>query len=103
MPSGAAWSPNPWAARTAYSMAALALGLGLAGQQLIAFGRLPAAGGSFEPGDEHRLEWLEQRRASWALEDQPLAEPEPTSDDPAPDSTAGETDGEALQSVAPTE
>jgi formate hydrogenlyase subunit 3/multisubunit Na+/H+ antiporter MnhD subunit len=61
--------PSPWAARTAYAAAVLSVVLGLGGQQLVVFGRLPAAGGSFEPGDANRLEWLQQRRASWATED----------------------------------
>ena len=30
---------------------------------------MPAALGAYEPGSPERLEWLEQRRASWALED----------------------------------
>jgi NADH-quinone oxidoreductase subunit N len=63
-----------WPARTAYVAAALSLVLGLGGQQLVVFARLPAAGGSFEPGDSNRLEWLEQRRASWANEDARSAE-----------------------------
>jgi NADH-quinone oxidoreductase subunit N len=60
---------NPWPARTAYLAAALSVVLGLGGQQLVVLARLPAAGGSFEPGDSNRLEWLEERRASWAIED----------------------------------
>lgn len=66
--------PSPWPARTAYSAAALTVVLGLAGQRLVVFVRLPAAGGSFEPGDQNRLEWLEQRRESWAIEDARFAD-----------------------------
>jgi len=96
---------NPWPQRTAYLAAALTVVLGLGGQRLIELVRLPAAGGSFEPGDGNRLEWLEQRRASWAIEDARFAdgpEPEP---EPAVDE-AGETEGEPLdgqQSVMPSE
>lgn len=64
--------PSPWPARMAMAAALLSVLLGLGGQQLLTFARLPAAGGSFAPGDPDRLEWLEQRRASWASEEQRL-------------------------------
>lgn len=62
-------TPSPWPGRIAYLAAALSLGLGIGGQSLIAFVRLPAAGASFEAGDPDRLNWLERRRASWDAED----------------------------------
>lgn len=62
-------TPSPWPGRIAYLAAALSLGLGIGGQSLIAFVRLPAAGASFEAGDPDRLDWLERRRASWDAED----------------------------------
>lgn len=60
---------NPWAMRVASVAAALSIGLGIGGQRLIEWTRLPAAGSSFEAGDPDRLDWLEQRRATWAVED----------------------------------
>jgi len=92
--------PSPWPARTAAFAALLSVLLGLGGQRLLEFGRLPAAGGAFEPGDRNRIEWLEQRRASWALEDarfvieaEPEPEPEPEAE-PEP-----EPEPEQLRSV----
>ena len=61
--------PSPWPARVAASAAVLSIVGGLGGQRLIEIARLPAAGGSFEPGDPDRIEWLEQRREAWAIED----------------------------------
>lgn len=85
--------PNRWPQRTAYLAAALSIVLGFGGQRLIVFARLPAAGGSFEPGDENRHEWLEQRRANWAIEDARFADgPESSLDAEAEtDGAAGET------------
>jgi NADH-quinone oxidoreductase subunit N len=60
---------NRWPLRVASVAAALSLVLGLGGQRLIVWARLPAAGSSFEAGDPDRLDWLEQRRASWAADD----------------------------------
>lgn len=62
-------TPSPWPGRIAYLAAALSLVLGIGGQFLIGFVRLPAAGASFEAGDPDRLDWLERRRASWDAED----------------------------------
>ena len=81
--------PSPWPARMAMAAAVLLVGLGLGGQHLIEFARLPAAGGSFEPGDEDRLEWLEQRREAWAASDAGAVE----SDDEG--ETEGDTEGDA--------
>lgn len=61
--------PGPWPARVAGAAALISVLLGLGGQHLLAAVRLPAAGGSFDPGDEDRIEWLEQRREIWARED----------------------------------
>lgn len=90
--------PSAWAARTAYVAAVLSLLFGLGGQRLVEFGRLPAAGGSFEPGDANRLQWLEQRRASWAIEDARFADG-PELDEP--DVSESETDEAAPMSEAP--
>ena len=85
--------PSPWPTRVAAFAAAGVVVFGLAGQQTIVLARLPAAGGSFEPGDEDRLEWLEQRRASWAVEDARFeVGPEPL---PGEGDGEGETEGEA--------
>lgn len=100
-------SPEPtltshrWAARTAYAAAALSVLLGLGGQRLVVLARLPAAGGSFEPGDAGRLEWLEERRASWAIEDARFAEGLELDD--ADETGAGETGEGEQMSVQPTE
>jgi NADH-quinone oxidoreductase subunit N len=66
---GVRHEPGPWPARVAAAAALLSLGLGIDGQRLFELTRLPAAGSSFEPGDDERLEWLEERRAVWAIED----------------------------------
>ncbi|HVI00614.1 MAG TPA: proton-conducting transporter membrane subunit, partial [Enhygromyxa sp.] len=98
--------PSRWAAGTTYAAAVLSLLLGLGGQRLVVFGRLPAAGGSFEPGDSNRLEWLEQRRASWAIEDARFAD----GPELEPDEGEAETEGasetgedEAPMSIQPAE
>lgn len=64
---------NPWPRRVAAIAAGLVVALGLGGQVLVEFARLPAAGSSFEAGDPDRLDWLEQRRAHWAAEEQAAA------------------------------
>ncbi|NVB40791.1 hypothetical protein G6O69_23325 [Pseudenhygromyxa sp. WMMC2535] len=84
---GSRREPGPWPTRVALLMAAALLFLGLDGQRLITFTRLPAASGSFEPGDEDRLEWLEQRRETWAIEDARII----TEPDTDPDPDAGDT------------
>jgi NADH-quinone oxidoreductase subunit N len=101
--------PSPWPARVATFAAALCVVLGLAGQRLIEFARIPATGGSFEPGSKDRLDWLEQRRASWAIEDARFeAGPEPLGADAQTEQTEGEAEtegdpaGEAPRSVDPT-
>jgi NADH-quinone oxidoreductase subunit N len=78
---------NPWSLRVASVAAALMLVLGLAGQRLIVLARLPAAGSSFEAGDPDRLGWLEQRRATWAIEDTEVHEDTSETED------ASETEG----------
>jgi NADH-quinone oxidoreductase subunit N len=80
---------NPWPLRVASFAAALSVVFGIAGQRLIVFARLPAAGSSFEAGDPDRLDWLEQRRASWAVEDTEVQ------DDASDAEAAGETETEA--------
>jgi NADH-quinone oxidoreductase subunit N len=102
--------PSPWPARVATLAAALCVVLGLAGQRLIELARVPAAGGSFEPGNPDRLDWLDERRASWVIEDARFqAGPEPLG--PEDDATIeGELDeaanaqdaGEAPRSVERT-
>jgi NADH-quinone oxidoreductase subunit N len=82
---------NPWPLRVATLAAALSLLFGLGGQGLIVFARLPAAGSSFEAGDPDRLDWLEQRRATWAVEDAAALEDE------------AETEGETAETEADTE
>jgi formate hydrogenlyase subunit 3/multisubunit Na+/H+ antiporter MnhD subunit len=61
--------PGPWPARVAGAAALLSLWLGIDGQRLLELTRLPAAGSSFEPGQNERLDWLDQRRATWMVED----------------------------------
>jgi NADH-quinone oxidoreductase subunit N len=76
-----------WVAAVA---AALVVVLGLGGQRLILFARLPAAGSSFEAGDPDRLDWLEQRRATWAAEDAAA-----TAEDDV--EAEGETEGDEME------
>jgi NADH-quinone oxidoreductase subunit N len=66
---GVRHEPGPWPARVAGAAALLSLWLGVDGRRLLELTRLPAAGSSFEPGDDERLEWLKQRQAVWASED----------------------------------
>ncbi len=88
-------SPGPWPARMATASALLCVMLGVGGQWLVALTRLPAAGGSFEPGDIERLDWYEERRETWAREDARLDEVEVAGQDTEADaSETGET-GEA--------
>ncbi|PRQ02069.1 NADH-quinone oxidoreductase subunit N [Enhygromyxa salina] len=99
--------PSPWPARIAAVAATLCVLLGVGGQRLLEFARLPAAGGSFEPGDPDRLDWLEDRRASWAIEDLRFADgPEDEAETEGAVEAVGETEGEltiepGLESVVP--
>ena len=101
-------APGPWPARVATVAAALSVLLGLGGQHLLAFARLPAAVGVYEPGDPARLDWLEARRAAWAAEAEPAGAPEPDvaeaeADDSVEDSGAASSDRsiEANPSLSP--
>jgi NADH-quinone oxidoreductase subunit N len=93
--------PSPWPARIAMAAAIVSVVLGLGGQQLLVFARLPAAGGSFEPGDSERLEWLDQRRASWASEAQRWVVGDAIEADT--EGAAGETEGAAGETEGETE
>jgi NADH-quinone oxidoreductase subunit N len=100
--------PSPWPARIATLAAVASILLGIGGQRLIVFARLPAAGGSFEPEDPDRLDWLEQRRASWEAEDRRVvdAEPEPAGEAETEGGRVGEGElvvDPSLRSVAPSD
>ncbi|MFV8755515.1 proton-conducting transporter membrane subunit [Nannocystaceae bacterium ST9] len=101
---GVRHEPGPWPARVAASAALLSLGLGVAGQRLIELTRLPAAGSSFEPGAEERIEWLEERRAAWAIEDARFeggVEAVEDELDAGETGETGETETEGMMSVEP--
>lgn len=95
--------PGPWPSRVATLAALLCVGLGLDGQRLLALTRLPAATSSFEPGDDERLEWLDQRRAVWAVEDARFEQGADTGDETGDESGAGESDETGDESGDETE
>ena len=88
-----------WPGAVAVFAGVLVVVLGLAGQRLLELVRLPAATSSFTPGDDQRVEWLDERRAAWMLEDARFeaanaagvgeADTAETSDETAGDETAG--------------
>ena len=96
---------NAWPLRVAGVAAVLVVALGLGGQRMIVFVRLPAAGSSFEAGDPDRLEWLERRRATWAAEDAAPIEMGEMGEDEMGDEaeTEADTESEAAESEAAPE
>lgn len=88
-----------WPLRVAAFAAALAVLLGIGGQRLIVFARLPAAGSSFEAGDPDRLDWLEQRRETWAIEDAWVNEAGDGEPEGETEGAIAETEGETVDSA----
>jgi NADH-quinone oxidoreductase subunit N len=93
-----------WPGAVAVLAGVLVVVLGLAGQRLLELVRLPAATSSYTPGDDQRVEWLDERRAAWALEDARFETADVEADetgetgDDAGDETAGdETAGMSLE------